>query len=311
MAAEKGDSFCLLLLQGGHIKRADIKEEDLRRLYVSDMLSQRDIAKKYHVGQTTIRRYMKKYGITARSSLDARSTPTSREKYAVFGKRYSVEYTKQRQNVCKFCGRPFTVNSATKNKKFCSKECLAEHYKTIKKNRPKQICAYCGSEITTGISDPAYKRKYCKQCVENRVWSRRDNRIDTECAYCHKPMKVIKSRYIANQNCYCSVQCMSDGYRGKFSGEQSPTWKGGKSHHYTGNFFRMRKLARQRDGYICQRCGISESEYGKELSVHHIRNYREFDCKEDANHLDNLISLCEPCHRFIHSNANKNKEYIL
>ena len=33
---------------------------------------------------------------------------------------------------------------------------------------------------------------------------------------------------------------------------------------------RKEELARKRDHYTCQRCGIAEIEYGQELSVHHI-----------------------------------------
>jgi predicted HNH restriction endonuclease len=30
--------------------------------------------------------------------------------------------------------------------------------------------------------------------------------------------------------------------------------------------------------------------------VHHITPIRDFDTPEEANTLDNLITLCEPCH---------------
>ena len=58
-----------------------------------------------------------------------------------------------------------------------------------------------------------------------------------------------------------------------------------------------RRKARNRDNYTCQRCGLSEEELGHELSVHHIRPFRE----SKDNSLENLISLCgtndNGCHR--------------
>lgn len=100
-------------------------------------------------------------------------------------------------------------------------------------------------------------------------------------------------------------------YSELYTGENSPTWKGGKSHHYTGDFYKARKQTRKRDNYTCQICGITEKEYGQQLSVHHIRLYRLFEDKKEANDLNNLISVCEPCHRFIHSNANTEKIYLV
>lgn len=41
-----------------------------------------------------------------------------------------------------------------------------------------------------------------------------------------------------------------------------------------------------------------------ELSVHHIVPFISFDDYLEANKLDNLVSVCEPCHRKIHSGDN-------
>lgn len=40
----------------------------------------------------------------------------------------------------------------------------------------------------------------------------------------------------------------------------------------------------------CQKCGCSEVECNRKLSVHHI------DYDKENNKLENLISLCESCH---------------
>ena len=306
LAAETENSFYYKVLS---IKPVSIPKEELERMYYIELLSQRDIASRLNVGQTTIRRYMNKYGMVARPEKEAKSTCVFKEKLASLASRYSDEYTINRFNTCKNCGVQFGVTSKTRNRKYCSRECLYDHYQKAKEKRSKQYCEYCGNEIDVSANNRNYKRKYCKDCVSSRVWVHED-KIDTECAYCKTPMKVIKSRYDSSDNCYCSVECMASDYKIRFSGEASPTWRGGKSHHYSGNFFSARKQVRSRDGYVCRRCGISEAEYGRELSVHHIRSYRDFENKQDANQLDNLVSLCEPCHRFVHSRKNTNKEFI-
>ena len=49
---------------------------------------------------------------------------------------------------------------------------------------------------------------------------------------------------------------------------------------------------------------IKESKYGQELSVHHIIPFCLVDDYLIANKLTNLVSVCEPCHRIIHSGDN-------
>jgi DEAD/DEAH box helicase domain-containing protein len=65
----------------------------------------------------------------------------------------------------------------------------------------------------------------------------------------------------------------------------------------------QRDAARQRDGYRCRTCGAPERE-GRQHDVHHIRPFREFGyipgqnaAYQQANALDNLITLCVRCHR--------------
>lgn len=61
-----------------------------------------------------------------------------------------------------------------------------------------------------------------------------------------------------------------------------------------------RRAVRRRDGLECARCGMAQerhrSEYSKNLHVHHIIPAREFDSAEERNSMENLITLCAPCH---------------
>lgn len=79
-----------------------------------------------------------------------------------------------------------------------------------------------------------------------------------------------------------------------------------KKIYYGPNWSRQRRKARERDGYQCRHCGMTDEkhkeEYGRELHVHHIERFNDFDLGDPfhdypgANDLDNLVTLCRGCH---------------
>jgi 5-methylcytosine-specific restriction endonuclease McrA len=83
---------------------------------------------------------------------------------------------------------------------------------------------------------------------------------------------------------------MSKGGRNEQSGDKN--WK------YDGGWYSLGKSqkqkARDRDGYICQRCKCAVS--GKNAHVHHVVPERCFDDPRLAHDLENLITLCGGCH---------------
>ncbi len=70
---------------------------------------------------------------------------------------------------------------------------------------------------------------------------------------------------------------------------------------YGPNWLKQRHLARERDDFTCQACGLSESN--QQHDVHHripFRLCRDADGMISyrlANRLDNLVTLCRNCHR--------------
>lgn len=80
-------------------------------------------------------------------------------------------------------------------------------------------------------------------------------------------------------------------------GSKNPQWTGGKLNYYGENWIQQNQRARQRDHFTCQRCGITESQLGKNLDVHHVKPFKLCANHKEANRLENLISLCPPCHR--------------
>ncbi len=67
------------------------------------------------------------------------------------------------------------------------------------------------------------------------------------------------------------------------------------ANQYGTNWDRQKRLARQRDNYQCQLCGVPEIEQAH--PVHHKIPFRLFMNPQEANRLENLITLCPACHR--------------
>lgn len=280
-----------------------IDKEELVELYINKQLSTRDIAKRLKIGQTSVRRYLKKYNIKERTSKESKETITYKEKMFKNANRYKEEYIKKSieeghriYKICPICGKKFSRRKSQETE-YCSIKCAGIAKRKI------NTCNKCGEVLNNHWS------KYCSKCWKEIRHNLYYNRIKVNCAYCNKELFVIPSRVLNNEKFYCNYECMAKDYVIRFSGENSPTWKGGKK-HYAGHWLRQRNLARKRDNYTCQLCGVTEKEWHKEMDVHHIKNYRKFENKEEANNLNNLVCLCNRCHSFIHSNSNKNKLFI-
>ena len=76
------------------------------------------------------------------------------------------------------------------------------------------------------------------------------------------------------------------------SGDEHPYWNNGSSFEpYDSKWNNnLKKKVRERDNFICQSCGITQQKFGRTLHVHHI------DINKKNNNIENLISLCTPCH---------------
>lgn len=176
------------------------------------------------------------------------------------------------------------------------------------KQRFPVTCVGCGKEFFV-IKSRVQTAKYCdKNCLGKANGERGKvayrKRVEVPCTRCGK--MVEKKPSVVWENNYCDRDCMAAHYAesGMFAGDKSGTWGGGKKSYYGETWRPQRRAARERDGYVCQRCGISEEGYGMELSVHHIVPFVYFDDSAEANVLENLISICEPCHRKEHSGEN-------
>lgn len=68
---------------------------------------------------------------------------------------------------------------------------------------------------------------------------------------------------------------------------------------HTKEYSNWRMAVFARDNYTCQKCG----KRGGRLNAHHIKRYRS--CVEERTNINNGITLCESCHRAVHSLEGK------
>lgn len=99
---------------------------------------------------------------------------------------------------------------------------------------------------------------------------------------------------------------------GRQAGSSNPAWKGGTTPerqrvYKSQNWKAVLRAVYKRDNYTCQRCG-SPKLRRKGLHAHHIQSWSEHpDLRTD---LTNLVTLCDDCHRWVHSAENINRDFI-
>lgn len=173
---------------------------------------------------------------------------------------------------CDFCGKEITKNKWV-GRRFCSQKCFGEYLSKTQKGVPRPIV----------------------RGEKPHLWKR----IIKTCLQCNKQFQVKQSH--AERRKFCKKSCQVEWQRlnnALVSGENNFNWQGGYNPYYGPNWRQQRRNARYRDNYTCQRCHITEKEYGHQLDVHHIKPFREFGIEhyKEANHLGNLICYCNTCH---------------
>ena len=114
------------------------------------------------------------------------------------------------------------------------------------------------------------------------------------CLYCQKPVDFPEWLRDEGFNLLlCSGAC-----RKAWAKEQvdPPVEIGTKSWTHGANWEQQKRLARDRDGYACRICRVTEEELRSRLHVHHHIPYGSFRSNVEANKLEHLISVCPSCH---------------
>ncbi len=95
-------------------------------------------------------------------------------------------------------------------------------------------------------------------------------------------------------------------------GARPATWKGGVSPERQA-FYSSRewkdavKSVWLRDGYACVRCESDLRHKRGECAIHHLESFANRALRGE---LSNLVLLCRPCHLWVHSKKNINKELL-
>ena len=220
-------------------------------------------------------------------------------------------------NKCWICGKEISPNlpSYTDMSLYCSHD---QGSKGNKKGRGIEIrtCAICGKEFRARKSYPRQTCSYeCRKKLQSKIASsekqiektiknghRNKGRVygieyqESICKMCGKPFKYSVHKFGRDGKTFCTLACWYDYIRS--DPENHPAWRGGYEPYYGPNWKNQRRLARERDNFTCQNCGITEEENFRELDVHHIKPFRYFGIKKykQANQLDNLTTLCCSCH---------------
>lgn len=103
----------------------------------------------------------------------------------------------------------------------------------------------------------------------------------------------------------------ANGMSGR-TGAANPNYRDGSAPerqrlYASGAWKGVQRAVYARDGYRCVRCGAAKAG-PRTLHAHHIEPWAGNPSRRLA--LDNLVTLCRPCHQWVHSTANVNREYL-
>ncbi|MDE3001517.1 MAG: HNH endonuclease signature motif containing protein [Gemmatimonadota bacterium] len=95
---------------------------------------------------------------------------------------------------------------------------------------------------------------------------------------------------------FCCKACLDAWATVDPDAGEGPALKG-RPQFRGGNWKVLAAEARERDGFRCRSCGVTEETLGRQLDEHHKIPVRLFASAAAANRPDNLISVCRPCHK--------------
>ncbi len=117
--------------------------------------------------------------------------------------------------------------------------------------------------------------------------------VTANCAHCRQEIEVPAWYRARTRLHFCDASCR----QAWTDAEPSFAVRLGTTPKQRGaNWEIQARQARERDGFSCRVCGISEEDLGRQLDVHHKIPYRSFSSNVEANKLEHLIAVCPSCH---------------
>lgn len=218
------------------------------------------------------------------------------------------------RKTCLYCGRGFEIKPYFKNTaKFCSNLCrithLTRNLKWTKERIDKRTATlkrrlskmteeerkHIYARVVIFDKDAIEKIREFKLGEKNPNWL--GDKLKVKCTICNKAFRKSSQWHVKNNKWhFCSKNCFSSWLSKIRRGANNPHWNGGHEPYYGPNWNWQAKIALKRDDYTCQICNIKQN--GRVHDIHHIVPFKKFGLKkyEEANRLENLITLCRPCH---------------
>lgn len=213
----------------------------------------------------------------------------------------------QRTITCSYCGKIRTLKKGDhlkENSKYCSAVCLQRSYsgannhswKGVKENR---VCLTCNNVFIITTTKEKNSKLYCnKECRSKRIIIPKT--VVVNCLYCNVEFKTLKKTILPK---HCSRECADKTHSIKMSSKGNSNYVHGNGSRgypvtWTNSF---KRLIRDRDGFVCQLCYMTEEQHNQKLCVHHI----DFDKLNLSP--ENLITLCKYCHGKFHGKYTREK----
>lgn len=227
--------------------------------------------------------------------------------------------------MCKECGNP------TENKVFCSVDCKSAWQS---KQKPVDREWLYQKYVVEGVSSNRIAKMVNRD--PKRVWEWLKNYgIETR-PRGHNYELIPQfsfwkygtdSPFLGRKHTDESKKKMSDSSKGEspwlrgpvhhlygVKGPDNPFWKGGttpeRQELYASTEWKKatRKIWKRDDG-TCKKCKCrKDDDRAIQFDIHHIYSFSDYPDKRCE--IDNLVLLCRPCHLWVHSSSNVNKDFL-
>lgn len=204
---------------------------------------------------------------------------------------------------CKGCGSEFYDEKA--QLKYCV-DCdpnAGEHNGNYKDATEEAVCTICDEEFEYYPSDK--DGVYCPECVSESdgllpgTQIERINRVTVDCRWCQSELERLPSELESlERGPFCDLDCYGEWLSQNVVGDDHHQWEGGTLNYGTG-WWKVRRVALERDAFQCRHCGRSAEDIGRNPDVHHLKPVRDFDDPEEAHTLENVVTLCRSCHQLV------------
>jgi len=158
-------------------------------------------------------------------------------------------------------------------------------------------CVVCGKEFKVY----PYRSITAKFCSYSCAGKNKENKVSRVCRHCGKEFVIKKSqfKYYKGAGRYCSRQC---AYDGMVENTRSKPVKDKYGRSRRRDDLLWQRAVRERDGYICKRCG----RYDEYIHTHHI--ILRSRSRKLIHDVDNGVCLCNSCHTWVHHHPKQATE---